>query len=229
MKSLLWKDYRVNRQLLIVGFCLLVAPYLAAIGWIWYDQGLTGAAPLLWANALAFAAQASLIFSVLTILLLSGHVIAGERRDRSAEFLCYLPPSRAKILTSKAILCAVVFAVIWGVHLVIADIVVPALSDQAGGQQMRTAEGRLLMLSLGIVIFGTGWMGSAMLESPTYSASIGIASAMVIVFAMNLCRTFTGQPETGTDFIRWTTIAYFTIGTIGFGLGWWYFVRRVEP
>jgi ABC-type transport system involved in multi-copper enzyme maturation permease subunit len=230
MKTLLWKDYRVNRQVLIVGFCLLVAPYLAAVSWIWYDRGLTGAGADYWAGALAFAAQASLICSQMTLVLLAGYVIAGERRDRSAEFLAYLPPSRSAILTSKSLLSAAVVVVVWGLYLLFAEVVVPALSGEAAaGQSASFAQTRPVLLAVGVTLFGMAWLGSSMLESPTYSAAIGVLAVMLLPIGLNLCHTLTGLPAHGDEFVDWLRWLYFALGTGGFIAGWMYYVRRVEP
>jgi len=230
MKALLWKDYRINRQVLIVGFCLLVAPYLAAVSWIWYDRGLTGAGAHHWAAVLAFAAQASVICSQMTLVLLAGYVIAGERRDRSAEFLAYLPPSRSAVLTSKALLSAAVALVVWGVYLLFAEVVVPALSGEAAaGQSASFSQTRPMLLAVGVTLFGMAWLGSSMLESPTYSAAIGVVAVMLVPIALSLCHTLTGQPAHGDDFMDWLRGLYFALGAGGFVAGWMYYIRRVEP
>lgn len=229
MNALLWKDYRVVRQVLIVGFCLLVAPYLAAVTWIWYDAGLTTAGAIRWAAALAIAAMASLICSHMTFVLLAGYVIAGERRDRSAEFLAYLPPSRTAILTSKALISSAVVIVVWGVYLLFADVVIPSFSPNAAEQVESFARLRSFLLPAGAAMFGMAWLGSSMLESPTYSAAIGVAAVMVVPIGLNSCHALTGLPAHGGDFMDWLRGLYYALGTGGFVAGWMYYVRRVEP
>lgn len=230
MKALLWKDYRVNRQVLIVGSCVLVAPYLTAVVWIWYDVGLANAPATMWGPALSTAAQASLIISQLTILLLAGNIIAGERRDRSAEFLAYLPPPRSTILTSKALLSLVVAVVIWGVYLLMAEVAIPAIQAEASREHREGfALARGLLLAIGVAVFGMAWLGSAMLESPTYSAAIGVFAAISVPIVLNFVSIATGFPEHGEPYFRWLQTSLFALGVLGFVAGWCYYVRRVEP
>lgn len=230
MKALLWKDYRVNRQILIVGFCLLVAPFLAAVGWLWYDVGLTAAPADRWGHGLSIAAQAALMLSQLTVLLLAGHIIAGERRDRSAEFLAYLPPPRSVILTSKAILATALLLVVWGVFLLVTEVIVPAIDADASHTQLESFAGtRAFVAVITIAMFGMAWFGSCLFESPTYSAALGIFAAVLVPFALNLFRLATGVPAHGESFIFVLKVTLATIGVLGFIAGWCYYVRRVEP
>lgn len=231
MKALLWKDYRTNRPLLVIGVVLLLTPYAVLIGWIWYSIGLTAATPTQWAESLLTAAQASLAFSQLTLLLLAGTIIAGERRDRSAEFLAYLPPSRPAILTSKALLSAATVVVIWGLTLVITGLVVPGLDAEvlSGTRRDRLLEFLTIMAASGMALFGTAWLGSSMLESPTYSTAIGLLAVMLLALGLNVCHTLTGWPVRGESFVQALHLLYIGCGIAGFLAGWTYYVRRVEP
>ena len=231
MKALLWKDYRTNQPLLVIGVVLLLTPYAVLIGWIWYSVGLTAATPTQWAESLLMAAQASLACSQLTLLLLAGTIIAGERRDRSAEFLAYLPPSRPAILTSKALLSAATVAVIWGLTLAIVGLVGPALDAEAVSGTHRTAllEFLAIMATSGVALFGTAWLGSSMLESPTYSTAIGLLAVMLLPFLLNACRMVSGWPDNSASFVHALRLLYVGCGIAGFLVGWTYYVRRVEP
>jgi ABC-type transport system involved in multi-copper enzyme maturation permease subunit len=231
MKALLWKDYRTNRPLLVIGVVLLLTPYAVLIGFIWYSVGLTAATPTQWAESLLTAAQASLAFSQLTLLLLAGTIIAGERRDRSAEFLAYLPPSRPVVLTSKALLSAATVTVIWGLTLVIVGLVVPALDAEllAGTRREGLLEFLTIMATSGAALFGTAWLGSSMLESPTYSTAIGLLAVMLLPFLLNLCRLASGWPDDSAVFVQALHLLYIGCGIAAFIAGWTYYVRRVEP
>ena len=230
MRTLFWKDYRVNRQVLVMGLFLLVTPYLAVLSYLWYSEGLIGTSASVWAALLQTGARASLIFSVLTIALLGGNIIAGERRDRSAEFLAYLPPSRAAILGSKTLLSAAVFAVIWSVYLVIAELVVPWLigGENATRGSEQFTDARNMVVAVAVALFGMAWLGSSMLESPTYSIAIGVGAAIIAPLMLNLCYFYTGWPQR-TDFLMWLQISYFVFGGGGFVIGWMCYLRRVEP
>ena len=93
MTALLWKDYRLNRLVLFIGVLLLVGPILIAVGSNYYSRWRTGSI-CAWPDLLVHTEITSLAFSLLTIGLLGGNAVAGERMDRSTEFLAYLPPTR---------------------------------------------------------------------------------------------------------------------------------------
>ncbi len=85
MKSLLWREYRRNRLLMLSGAVLVALPYLIAFA----------------VNDFYVMANWSLGLSNMMAALLGGNAIAGETADRSAEFLAYLPVSRLQRFFSK--------------------------------------------------------------------------------------------------------------------------------
>jgi len=113
MKWLLWKDYRNNRMVVIAALVFLLAPYLGALivsclqVFRWHEDSQV------WGENFAGASVLSLIVSQLSIALIGGNAIAGERVDRSAEFQASLPISRKTILCSKLLLALAIVVVIW--------------------------------------------------------------------------------------------------------------------
>ena len=103
MKWLIWKDYRLNRLIFITALAFLVGPHLLAAILIWYGAEPPNARGLFFAGSTLY----SLAFLQLAFALLGGNSIAGERMDRSAEFLAYLPVSRGRILASKLLVALV--------------------------------------------------------------------------------------------------------------------------
>ena len=103
MKWLLWREYRLNRLLLMTGATLLLLPYAIALfdlGWdAWWGSSQSPRAENA-ARRFEVAAFFSIVISQLTLALLGGNAIAGERADRSAEFLAYLPVSRWRRLAA---------------------------------------------------------------------------------------------------------------------------------
>ena len=85
MRALVWKDLRLNRLPLLIGAALLVAPYII-VGTalthmpVWEEAARASA----WAVLLATGCHFSVMCSQASLALLSGHVIAAERGDRSA-------------------------------------------------------------------------------------------------------------------------------------------------
>ena len=93
MRWLLWKDYRHNQLILGTAVVLLVVPYLLVLAraavWILFN-GTPRTAPDVWdvwGQSFAIAGIWSLVALQVTLALFGGHAIAGERTDRSAEFL----------------------------------------------------------------------------------------------------------------------------------------------
>ena len=88
MKMLLWKDYRLNRILLIAGVLLLLGPYLICVLWAGTSHEVPAGAfrdPGFWAGFLLMCCIPSLLGSQLTVALLAANAVACERADRSAE------------------------------------------------------------------------------------------------------------------------------------------------
>ena len=113
LKALVWKDLRINRAPLLIGAFLLVAPYVfVAVAVtnmpLWHEATAASA----WAVLLTTGCHFSLMCVQPALAMLGGNAIAVERGDRSAEFLVYLPPSRAQVILSALVLGA--FLIVWG-------------------------------------------------------------------------------------------------------------------
>ena len=90
MNWLLWREYRRNRWILAAGAAGVVLPYIIAVMFdVNRSSGFIGAFFL------------SCVFSQMTVALLGGNAVAGERADRSAEFIAYLPLRRSSTFASK--------------------------------------------------------------------------------------------------------------------------------
>ena len=98
MKWLLWKDYRHNRLVVLVGLFLLVLPYVVAFGAACWQMLVCGKviSATDWSDGLYYSSVYSLFVSQLTVALIGGNVIAGERADRATEFfvLAAIHPSK---------------------------------------------------------------------------------------------------------------------------------------
>ncbi len=225
LKALVWKDYRVNRLILIVGLVLLIVPHLIAWVYVWREQP-----PREYLQWTLLAASAySIILSQVTLTLLGGNAIAAERVDRSAEFLGYLPPSRAMIIASKALLAFVTALVIWGVNLVVFCLVAPweGLANMGGDAQTMFEMPRYVAAT-GVCMFGIAWLGSSCLASPTFAIFGGLVSPLVVHLSLMSCSTGLGWP-TMADLGHWYFGTCLVLGCLCFVSGTWYFVRRVEP
>jgi ABC-type transport system involved in multi-copper enzyme maturation permease subunit len=117
MSWLIWKDYRLNRAIVIMTVVLLIGAHMAAVAVAFYESSVPEGSRLL--GYLTESSIESLVFLQLMLGVLGGNLIACERANRSAEFLAYLPISRGRILASKILLAIGLFAVIWIPNLAI--------------------------------------------------------------------------------------------------------------
>jgi hypothetical protein len=226
VRALLWKDYRVSRGVLLLGVALLLGPYGVVVAAGLYGHWPSWPPAAEWAALLLTGSSFSLGLSQLALVTLAGNSIAAERADRSAEFLAYLPPSRVRVLASKVLLVLLVAAVTWAVNLFIADVVAPALGTPAVIPADDLAP-RSVLAAAAVMLFGAGWLGSALLDSPAIATSLGIGATLAAPFLLMMLWSLFALP--GADFKVWNIITCLTLGTLGFVGGSVYYLRRVEP
>ena len=168
----------------------------------------------------------------MTLCLLGGHVIAGERADRSAEFLAYLPVSRARILVGKIILVLVTVALIWGVNLLVmwlATLGLPDLPELTKVYRMGWQTLGLVAI-MGFVSFSVAWLLSSMLESPTFAICGGLISPFVLMMGiLTLFWVFGFPRETAELWVLWWEYTCLALASACFVTGTWYYLRRVAP
>lgn len=227
MRSLLWKDYRMNRLLLIIGATIIAATYgagaVAEVSAGWPDMPTRVA----WSEMLTTYGTVALYLTAFVTALLGGNAIACERSDRSAHFLAYLPPARWQILVSKFVVAAAAVAAMWAWVLGSVWVVAPLLSGGSGrgeflGKVTVVAVGQLCALT-----FGTGWLASAFVGSATFAVVAALASPVVMGFVLMVVFTLLGIPR--YEMGNWSGVICFWAGVGGFVVGSWAYLRRVEP
>jgi ABC-type transport system involved in multi-copper enzyme maturation permease subunit len=227
MKALLWKDYRVNRSVLLIAAVMLVGPYLAAVAFAAASGRETLASPRWWCEALTNAAMISVALSLLSVSMLGANAFATERADRSAEFFAYLPPTRARALLSKAILALSAGCAIWLVHAVLAMVVLPRLDAMSSGISLPDGTIKFL-LPTAVLVFGTAWAASTVLSSPAAAAGLSFAAPLIVGGALLTLSHFTGAPRS-EDLEAWYRAACVTLGVFAFILFSVVYTRRVTP
>jgi len=226
MKSLIWKDYRLARPLLLVGAVLIGSAYLlGAIMEIWSSWPALPTAKA-WGGMLVSYGTISLYLAACVTGLLGGHAIACERADRTAHFLAYLPPTKTRILASKLAVAAIATAVVWAWLLLSVMVLAPrlngapidyksALFDAAGGAQLCA------------LTFGTGWLGSAIFESTTIPIIMGLSSPIALGLVLVATLDLLGVPR--FEMGKWSGLVGACVGAVAFALGTWRYYRRVGP
>ena len=229
MKSLLWKDYRINRLLLIFGFTVCIGPWIIAIArhiqlcmrgeGVWWG-------PEPWVST----ASISLGLSLFTFAMLGGNAIAAERSDRSAEFLAYMPVSRWSILTSKSLIALTPVAAIWMVNLAFLFWVAPRLADGVSAAEIvlrpEVRESFDVFGGISILLIGAGWFWSSVLTSH------GLATGMSVVTLAAVVMGFIGLVEgCGLENVieKWFVSVSVVVGIGGYMAGCAHYLRQLEP
>lgn len=228
--ALIWKDLRINRLPLLLGLSLLLAPYIV-VGVavthmpLWHEATAASA----WAVLLASGCHFSVMCSQPTLAILSGHLIAVERGDRSAEFLGYLPPSRALILFSKALVLAGAFFVIWGLNLSMHGIGWWLSPDSSAAHDLTSHMASLPRFAgIGLLAAGAGWCASANLDNSGPAVALGLAAPAVLFGVLMTTNAAFNAPDDlalATVYFRlcpMLAVVLFAVGTL-------MYLRRVEP
>jgi hypothetical protein len=181
-----------------------------------------------WAVLLATGCHFSVMCSQASLAMLGGHVIAAERGDRSAEFLAYLPPTRAQVLLSKGFVVGASAAVVWGMNLSLrwtsellaADIKADTLT---AGMASLTE-----LAAIGVLATGAGWCASAILENSGPAVGLALVAPIVLFGLLQLTRHLANWP----DEFSFSDVYFAGCWPVGLGLflaGSAYYLHRIEP
>jgi ABC-type transport system involved in multi-copper enzyme maturation permease subunit len=228
MNWLLWKDYRHNRLIVIAGLFFLLVPHLFALGIIYWANVYSPPGPLDWKSILAYACLYSIGFSGISLALISGNAIAGERVDRSAEFLYILPIARRGLLASKLLLALVVVAVPWlaNVSLLWCLTRTASLPVDHGFPQAFA-----FMAIAELTCFCVSWFVSAIVASTSFATLAGLLSPCIVLWCLALIVWSLKLSGAGGDSFMWFWwhIICLTLAPVCFVVGTWHYLRRVEP
>ena len=175
----------------------------------------------------------SLMFAQITLAGLGGMAIAREREDRSAEFLAYLPVSRARRMACKLALPAGFAVAAWLLFWVV-SLASYGLVDQGYRQWLildfAHPDSRLALGCIaagGAAAFGVGWFFSTLVRSHVIAQTFGLATPLLLGWRFYMNNAFLGNPHfepTALFFIAACSVV--AIG--GFAVGSWLFLKRVE-
>lgn len=226
MNELLWKDYRVNRMVLIVGIVLLFGP-LFAVGVVNLYAQVRYADQIYWFDKIVSTGLATLAFAFVTLAMLGGNAFAGERADRSAEFMAYLPPTRRQKLLSKSILALVSVAVVLGVILLICYGLASIVGAPSTHSERLRGEVVYAMIPAVLLTFGAAWCGSSVLSSATFAVGIGFAAPWLLYAILATLKYGVQIPNFGVAF--WFALTASVLAVMAFVTGCILYLRRVEP
>jgi ABC-type transport system involved in multi-copper enzyme maturation permease subunit len=231
MKALLWKDFSMSLPVMIAGGCAFFIPFLVVVLVMVSTDINAGERPLqVLVAGLGASAIVGLMFSQVLIAAFAANAIAGERSDRSAEFLFTLPAHRWQILASKFLIAFAGSLALWVIHLVIADLICDRLTGGAA-QLADSLPPRWPIATLGIFGFGASWLASAFLGSPAKAFGAGAGMVIAVNYAFFVLHVNLGwmREHPGEFYGQWCAAANLLLGIATLAIGAWYFLRRVEP
>jgi ABC-type transport system involved in multi-copper enzyme maturation permease subunit len=225
MISLLWKDYRLNRPLLILCATVCGLLYLVGVGTqiaaTW--PGLPSSND--WAGMLVSYGAVAMYLTICFAGLFGGHAIACERGDRTAHFLACLPPTKLQILASKFIVSAGATVGLWGWVLLTRYMIPSALGRQLpASDEIVTGPG---VASVCVLTFGVGWAASAILGKSTIPILVALISPVVVSIGLILVGTMFRIPQVRVS--EWSNLVSLGTGLLALFAGTWYYCRRIEP
>ena len=203
--TLLWKEFRSNVHLIIVGISVLLLPVLIVIS---MTYGNDPGAPIseFLAAGLLFGTVAGLILSQVMMLCLGGQLIGGERSARTFEFLFSQPVSKSKIVTSKLVFAFVWMVITWSVGGLLL-FVGSQLAHPETGVSLNGVELEFFaeIAATGGMLFAASWLASTKVESPVLAIALGALATTAAFLLLQFLETrFESVFKIGGD--RWARI-----------------------
>ncbi|NLX12504.1 MAG: ABC transporter permease subunit [Phycisphaerales bacterium] len=235
MTTLLWKEYRQNLRFLIGAGIIVLIPYILAFlyGLSYYLLYSHTAHTNRWFYDLLMAPSAiSLILSIVITGFVAANMFAGERVDRSAEFVAYLPIKRRTALVSKFIYAAGVSLIACMINYAVFTFTLLMLEPASSRREVDLASIVCYAVSA-ILIFGVSWLVSAIQKSPVIAGIAGLATVTCIAFTMRFI--IEPLPGIGASQSREARIFWWYFGlSLGIGLlsfiaGCICYLHQVEP
>jgi len=226
MRWLLWKDYRHNRLIVFTALFLLLAPHLLALFGACKLEFLGNGDGPQWPEFFLASSVYSLSLCQLAVALIGGNAIAGERVDRSEEFLFSLPITRRKLLTSKLLLALLIIAAPWMMNA-------PALGYLVGTLPSQDPEVVAELLTntaiTGLTFFCVAWFLSSFIASPTFAVCGGLVTPLLFGTGFYLVCGLLDVSLAEDELEVWYRTFCLTLAPPCFALGTWHYLRRVEP
>lgn len=224
MTALMWKDYRMNRALLVTAGAMLVMPYVIGVLLHLFDGSWRDMTAWHWGQSLVAMAVAAMACSLLPISFLAANAFSSERMDRSAEFLVTLPPSRWAILTSKLLVSSSASGVVWIANLAVIWLLIPALGG--GEPWLNPTTGDLFVTT--VLVFSAGWAASTVMSSPVGAWGAAVAAPTLVCGLLFSIAHFFGRP-TGDEFRYYYSVVSLSLSAVLMFTSSFFYLRRVAP
>lgn len=177
MKALLWKDWRLVRPLLLAAMILYFLPML--IGGVWILMPSTSSRPIGvvdWLDTIAGGFMVGLIVSSLAAPIFGAVMFARERRERTADLVGTMPTARHRVVISKAIMLACLFAAPWAITLLGGGAFEWFAIEKAGQSLSAVLQSGwppfMTVFAIQALAIGSGWLFSTLMDSETIAAGL---------------------------------------------------------
>ncbi|MEN9664235.1 MAG: hypothetical protein RLZZ326_598 [Planctomycetota bacterium] len=183
--QLVWREWRRSRTILFVALGIIVALLLLVFSLPQRPETAGGKISVVDRIAVVgyFATWIAVHFSVFLLPMIAANSLAGERADRSAEFIAPLPVSRAVRLMAKVVLLAAVAIALWAPMLVVASLLrssqLVKADDYRSGLELLGMVATFTLLATALA-----WLLAARIESPVIAAVMAIAIPVAVPWAM---------------------------------------------
>lgn len=229
MNWLLWREYRLNRLILAAAAVTLLLPYVVALfaigALVVMDEPIE--------EILEGALEWSLLSSWIAVLLMASNAIAGERTERSAEFVAYLPLPRKQLLAAKLLLSLIAVATMLGFHTLAAIICF------GPPETVRNVEPGLLaaLISVLMLTYGASWLMSSLQPSVVVAAVTGFVTTVLLVLCVayfvgarleETTERVDSEAYVTQRTIVWIIASSLSVAVVCFAIGTWKYLRTTE-
>lgn len=229
--TLLWKEYRSNAYLVVVGCAVLFLPVLISFSMVYGnrrspDVPFSDVLPI----SLIFGAIIGLVLSQFMLLCLGGHLIGGERSTRTFEFLFNQPVSRFRIVSSKLMFAFVWAVTVWALGGLILLIGFQLMEPGSGPNlEGMGSEFFFEVAAGGAMLFGASWLASNWMDNSVLAMALGAFLATAVFLVL---RVIAGQFDSLIEIggYDWTRIIVMTVlSIVTTTIGARIFVKRKSP
>ena len=183
--QLVWREWRRSRTILFVALGIIVALLLLVFSQPQPPETAGGKISVVDRMAVVgyFATWIAVHVSVFLLPMIAANSLAGERADRSAEFIAPLPVSRSVRLVAKVVLLAAVAIALWAPVLLVAPLL--GNSQLVKADDYRSGLGLLGMVAtFTLLATALAWLLAGWVESPVIAAVGAIAIPVAVPWVM---------------------------------------------
>ena len=183
--QLVWREWRRSRTILFGALGIIVALLLLVFSQPQPPETAGGKISVVDRMAVVgyFATWIAVHVSVFLLPMIAANSLAGERADRSAEFIAPLPVSRSVRLVAKVVLLAAVAIALWAPVLLVAPLL--GNSQLVKADDYRSGLGLLGMVAtFTLLATALAWLLAAWVESPVIAALGAIAIPVAVPWVM---------------------------------------------